>query len=77
LSAAHPSIWKLIETIKEEQSLTEMKMAQIIAGGNPSEPRRKKYRELEDRLLNVVSNYGNDPISDYLTGIAQNISFQV
>ena len=53
-----------------------MKINQLTAG-TPSQPPRKKYRDLEDRLLKVVEDYGNIPLSDYLLGISQNIAFYV
>lgn len=71
---SHPTIWKLIDKLKAEQSVTEMKINQLIAG-TPSQPRRKKYRDLEDRLLSLTQNFNDTSTEDYLLGIAQNIAF--
>jgi len=70
----HPTIWKFIEKLKEEQSFNEMKLNQLIAG-TPAQPRKRKYRDLEDRLLKIVEDYGNLTVSDYLLGIAHNVAF--
>ncbi|ODM88747.1 hypothetical protein Ocin01_17935 [Orchesella cincta] len=35
LGAAHPTIWKFIETIRKQQSLNELQMEQHLAGGTP------------------------------------------
>jgi len=70
----HPTVWTFIDKLKDEQSVTELKMNQILAG-TPSAPRRKKYRDLEKRLLRVVADYGNRSVSDYLIGIAHNLQF--
>ena len=75
LGGTHPTIWRFVDAIKE-QSVTEMKINQLVAG-NPSQPRRRKYRDLEQRLLSVVENYENNSVSEYLLGIAHNVKFQV
>jgi len=76
LGGPHPTIWRFIDAIKEEQSVTEMKINQLVAG-IPSQPRRRKYRNLEKRLLNIVENYENQSVSEYLLGIAHNVKFQI
>ena len=71
---SHPSIWILIDNLKIEQSVVEMKVNQMVAG-TPSHPRRKPYRKLDSRLVRIVEDYENLPVSDYLLGIAHNIRF--
>jgi len=70
----HPTIWKFIEKIQDEQSVVEMKLNQIVAG-TPVPPRRRRYRDLERRLLSIVEDYENRTVPDYLLGIAHNIAF--
>lgn len=48
LGAAHPTLWKFIETVKKHQSLNEFQMEQHLAG-ETSQPPRKKYRDLSER----------------------------
>ena len=49
-------------------------MNQLTVGNTP-QARKKKYKDLDQRLLNVVSDYGNRSVLDYLLGISQNILF--
>jgi len=76
LGAHHPTIWKLIDGIKKKQSLTEVKVEQLISG-QPPPPSRKVYRDLTERLRNVMMEYGNLSELDYLRGIAFNIDLNV
>jgi len=76
LGADHPTIWRFINAIKEEQSVTEMKLNQLVAG-TPAPLSRRKYRDLDKRLLKVVETYDQVPVSEYLLGIAHNTKLQV
>jgi hypothetical protein len=76
LAGTHPTIWRFIDAIKDEQSVTEMKIGQLVAG-TPSQPRRRKYRDLDKRLLSIVEDFENRSVSEYLLGIANNVKFQV
>jgi len=76
VGADHPSLWKFIDKLKEEQNYTEFRLNQAAAGAPPP-PRRLKYRELETRLTNLVSQFNTKERIDYLSGIAMNISFHV
>lgn len=76
LGAHHPSIWKFINGIKKEQSLNEMRLEQYIAGHQPQAGRRI-YKDTADRIKLIVADYGLRPITDYLRGIAHNLSLQV
>jgi len=42
LGASHPTTWRLIDVIKKEQGLTEMKINQLIAG-QEQVAKKKKY----------------------------------
>ena len=76
VGAHHPTVWKLIEKLQLEQSTTEFKLTQLVAG-TPSQPKRRKYKDLDKRLLTVVEKYGTIPILEYLEGIAHNICLNV
>lgn len=71
---SHPNIYKFIESIRNEQNLQEMRMAQISASQDP-EPRRKKYVKLDQRLKKIDENYDRDDIFGYLRAIAHNVIF--
>jgi hypothetical protein len=76
VGAQHPSIWTVIDKFKDEQNVSEMKLNQLIAVSS-APTKRKAYRDLEVRLLRIVEDYANMPLSDYLLGISQNIAFYV
>ena len=76
VGADHPSLWKLIDKLKQEQSYTEFRLNQAAAGA-PNKAKRIKYRDLDARLSNIVSKFGTISLTDYLTGVAFNVSFHV
>ena len=76
LGAYHPTIWKFIDGLKKEQSLNELKLEQFNAGQQPP-PRKKKYRDVAERIKTLVSEYGKRSNVDYIRGIAHNLSLQV
>lgn len=74
LGAHKPTIYKLIDALKKQQSLTELRMNQYIAG-NVSGP-SKKYAAHAMRLKTLVESYGETGHDDieYLRFIAHHIS---
>ncbi|CAK9289826.1 unnamed protein product [Gordionus sp. m RMFG-2023] len=75
LLSHHPSIWKFLDALRLQQSLTEAKIEQYISGTQP--PRsRKGYRDTAEYIILIVSDYVNRPINDYLRGIACNFNLQ-
>jgi len=75
LSTHHPVIWKFIDGLKKQEKLVAMTIAEIQSGCHPGTNQRKRSRLNSDRLLTVVSGYGNEPIIDYVKGIVSNIDF--
>ena len=49
---------------------------QYIAGHQPQAGRRI-YKDTADRIKLIVADYGLRPITDYLRGIAHNLSLQI
>jgi hypothetical protein len=76
LGAYHPTIWKFINGLQQEQSFNELKLEQYSAGQQPP-PGKKVYREVAKRIKTVVQDYTNRTRLDYLRGIAQNLSLHV
>ena len=70
----HPTLWKFITFIQREQALQQVHCIQVLAG-HPSQPQRKKYADLNTRILTIVRSYSDRNIMDYLRGIAHNLSF--
>ena len=71
VSNSHPNIWKLINALKSEEGLAVAKRIQQERGDTL--PMRKKYRDLNVRLGNLMSNYDSNNKLLYLKGIAYNI----
>ncbi|XP_065312834.1 uncharacterized protein LOC135922375 [Gordionus sp. m RMFG-2023] len=76
LTSYHPNMWKFISSLKKQQGLTELKIAQYNSGETPSTP-RKKYPNLHARIVTIVSDFENRSRLDYLKGIAINITLNV
>lgn len=76
IGANHPTIWKFIDALKTEQNMNEMKIEQYIAGQLPN-PSRRVYKDTAERIKNIVNDYTNRPLLDYLRGIGHNLSLQV
>ena len=71
LQMDHPSIWKFIDGLKRIQKGRDVFYERMIAG-QPPPAKRRKYRQADERLLNLVRDYENRPILEYLRGIAHN-----
>ena len=68
----HLTFWKFLSTLKKEESVNRAEMAQIEAGHAPPAQRRR-YMDVNERILNLVDNYGNRELFPFLRGIAHNI----
>lgn len=72
---SHPSIFKFISGIKQEQNMTELSISQSIAG-IPLNKNQKKSDALAVRIKNVIDTY-EDPekfqLKEYLFGISSAI----
>lgn len=73
IGAHHPNFWKLLNILKREQGLAEAAIAQIF-NGVPAPPQRKKYKDINTRINNLVAQYDNLSISRFLRRIARNLS---
>ena len=73
VGAYHPNFWRFIDILKREQNLTQVNIAQARAG-HPAEPQRRRYQDSNQRIKNIVQDYPNRNIMQYLRGIAHNIS---
>src|ERR1700684_1851902 len=67
IGADHPSLWKFIDKLRQEQSYNEFRLHQAAAG-IPPPPKRIKYRDLDARLATTVSKFGI-PLADYLNEV--------
>ena len=73
VAIAHPTITKLADKIRREQSKFEVEIAQIRQGHEPK-PKKVLYRKLDERFKRLVDDYANVGLGEYLKGIASNIT---
>lgn len=75
LGASHPTIYKLIDGLKEQQVLTELTIHQRVAGTVPTP--RKKFAIASTKLRKVVEQYGVGDFChiDYLRQISYRVRF--
>jgi hypothetical protein len=73
VSIAYPTINKLTDKIRREQSKFEVDIAQIRQGREPK-PKKVAYRKLDERIKRLVDDYSNVDLVEYLNGLAANVS---
>ena len=72
LSEIHPTIWKFINRLRRYQKLKDAEIEGLIAGRNAARI-RPANECLNRRIKNIVLDYQNRDIIDYLRGLAHNI----
>jgi hypothetical protein len=70
---SHPSVSKLANKIRQEQSKFEIDIEQVRQGHEPK-PRKASYRKLDDRIKRLVQAYDNNDLAQYLNGLAANVT---
>ncbi|KAH7708430.1 hypothetical protein AAVH_24324 [Aphelenchoides avenae] len=75
LQIDHPSLWKFMESLMHVQKETDFRYEQYVRG-DQNVPKRKKYREADERILKIVAEYRNREIIEYLRGIAHNFQME-
>ena len=70
----HPSFWKFIDIMKQEEGLIRAGVLQN-QGGHPPPPQRKKYTDNHVRILRIVDDYADRGRINYFRRIANNIDF--
>lgn len=76
IGSHRPTLWKFIESLRSMQRKQEFTLSQRLSGSQPP-PRKRKYRDYDIKLYNVVSEYHNMPILDYMMNVASNIKYSV
>ena len=71
LQCSHPTLWKLLEQLKRENELHKLTVVQLLSG----QTYRPKlvYRITNERISNVVADYGNRTFIEFLRGITHNL----
>jgi hypothetical protein len=74
VSIAHPTISKLSDRIRREQSKFEIDIVQIRQGHEPK-PKKQKYRLLDERIQRLVDDYRSADMVQFLKNLAATVSF--
>ena len=54
---ANPTIWELIERLQNEEASARLKMSETERGDTPKQ--KKVYKDMTERIENLVHNYEN------------------
>lgn len=75
VAAHHPNLWRFVECLKKEQAVNELQIEKFLSGEGPSK-QRKLYRDLDERLRNLVLSFSNNTkLVEYLKCIAHSINY--
>ena len=75
ISVRHADIWKFIQAFKGDCALQNHIRTQAMIGADPQR-QRLVYRQLKERLQNLVENYDANDKFNYLREIAYNLAFE-
>lgn len=73
VNCSHPGFYKFIEFLKIDENHQRVVVEQLLSGHTIS-GQRKIYRDLNERLFNIIQTYSHDSKMNYLRRIAMNIS---
>ena len=68
-ACSNPKIWKFIDLLRKVQAQTEFVLVQHHTGRNQPSGRKKKWKDREARIANVVRDYESRQKLDYLKRI--------
>uniref|UniRef100_A0A914E394 Uncharacterized protein n=1 Tax=Acrobeloides nanus TaxID=290746 RepID=A0A914E394_9BILA len=68
----HPDPYKLTSYFLKEQSLTDMKIAQLNAGAKEEIYSKKGYKFINDRLKNLLADYHKMQPMEFLKNVTNN-----
>ena len=72
VGASHPSFWKFMEKLIQEQRLHRVSPLQVL-GGHAAPPVRRQYFDANQRLIRILDNFPNLDAMQYLKSIASNL----
>ena len=73
VSIVYPTINKLADEIRREQSKFEVDIVRIRQGCEPK-PKKAAYRKLDERIKRLVDDYPKVDLGEYLKRVAANMS---
>ena len=68
MSCTNPSIWRFLDRLKKEQTLTDVKITQHMMR-EPPPLRARKWVLYDEKLKRIVDDFENYELVDYLTAI--------
>ncbi|XP_064090758.1 uncharacterized protein LOC135204520 [Macrobrachium nipponense] len=74
VTSFHPNIRKFLGVLKREQALSSVIINQILAG-HPVPPKQKRYQDSSKRIANIVQDFENRDVLEFLRYIAHNLKF--
>ncbi|CAF4575329.1 unnamed protein product, partial [Rotaria socialis] len=76
VAISHPTIVKLGEKIRREQSKYEVDMTKILQGHN-IKTKKACYRKLDDRITRLANSFDPTQLDQFLKNMAANITLWV
>ncbi|XP_068219196.1 uncharacterized protein [Palaemon carinicauda] len=73
LVRSHSNLYNVLDALRRAEKIVKTRISQLIVGANPKKPNTKVARR-EQRIYNVVADYQNRLLEDYLRSIAHNLS---
>ena len=67
---SHPTLWKFLSILKDEQRINRIEMAKLTTG-EPAAPQRNKYKKTNEKLLKISRNHQEYSILEYMKIISQ------
>ena len=72
IQANHPTFWKFIDILKREEGVVRATYLHN-EGGHPPPHQRRRYADVDRRIINIVDDYPNREIIHYLRSISHNL----
>lgn len=72
---SHPNIWAFLKKIIDEQARFEFIYEKNLSG-DPCVPKKKKYKDYDDKLKSIVLKFDSITPLEYLKAIAHNIKIK-
>lgn len=74
----HPSVWVLIQKMRQEVAADETKLQQLNVGTLPKRRKKTVYENLQERLHNLCEDYNNQErdLPNFLRAVGHNIRFR-
>uniref|UniRef100_A0A915CS23 HIT-type domain-containing protein n=1 Tax=Ditylenchus dipsaci TaxID=166011 RepID=A0A915CS23_9BILA len=76
IDVCHPGLWTFITHLKTVQQGRDQKFLQWMLGKRPK-GKQLKYQKADARILTIVQGYQGRDATEYLRGIAHNLSWKI